>query len=279
MKYFIVYILALVTLTTHAFAGNRDLSVVGTLLSKREITTDSIIVRRDTLSVTKVAVPDSLNKARHHASDSLNNTQPTFTSAQRVQDTLNLKGKPASTQALSPKEQSAVMPPLNLWKPSSKKALLFAIIPGGGQVYNRKYWKLPIVWGAFTACAYAINWNNRTYKEYHNAYKDLAGPNPAKNTSWLAFAPIGTKPEDYPKYMQLRDNLKRGSDNYRRWRDLSIIVAVGVYALSILDAYVDAELFYFDISPDLSLRVKPELNMSKDVFNSHQIGLMCNLTF
>lgn len=66
-----------------------------------------------------------------------------------------------------------------LWQPNSTKAILWALLPGGGQIYNRKYWKLPIVWGAFMACYYSITWNNRQYQEYHAAYRDLSGPIPS----------------------------------------------------------------------------------------------------
>ena len=167
-----------------------------------------------------------------------------------------------------------------LWQPNSTKAILWAFLPGGGQIYNRKYWKLPIVWGAFMACYYSITWNNRQYQEYHAAYRDLSGPDPEHNTSWLVFAPTGTQASDYQQYQSsLRSTLKRGNDFYRRYRDLSIVATVLVYGLSILDAYVDAELYTFDISPDLSLRVVPEVGLPKLGLPSYQMGVNCSLTF
>ena len=127
------------------------------------------------------------------------------------------------------------------WQPNSSKALLWALLPGGGQIYNRKYWKLPIVWGAFMTCYYSVTWNHRQYQDYHAAYRDLSSEDPSKNTSWLAFAPAGAKAEDYKTYQStLKSTLKRGNDFYRRYRDLSILASVLVYGLSILDAYVDA---------------------------------------
>lgn len=166
------------------------------------------------------------------------------------------------------------------WKPKGGKALLWALIPGGGQVYNRKYWKLPIVIGALSTCAYFISFNGRMYQEYHTAYRDLMSADPSTNTAWLAFAPLGTKAEDFAQFESLKGTLKRGNDYYRRYRDLSIVLAIGVYGLSILDAYVDAELFTFDISPDLSLHIAPELiaplpNMPRQ----YGIGLGCHLSF
>ena len=166
------------------------------------------------------------------------------------------------------------------WQPNSSKALLWALLPGGGQIYNRKYWKLPIVWGAFMTCYYSVTWNHRQYQDYHAAYRDLSSEDPSKNTSWLAFAPAGAKAEGYKTYQStLKSTLKRGNDFYRRYRDLSILASILVYGLSILDAYVDAELYTFDISPDLSLRVAPEVGLPKLGIPSYQLGVNCSLTF
>lgn len=166
------------------------------------------------------------------------------------------------------------------WQPKSGKALLWAILPGGGQIYNRKYWKLPIVWGGLMTCAYFISFNNRMYQEYHAAYRDLMSADPSQNTAWLAFAPQGALATDYAQYESLKGTLKRGNDYYRRYRDLSIVLAIGIYGLSMLDAYVDAELFTFDISPDLSMRVAPTLvPNSSAVGSKYKVGLGCQLTF
>lgn len=172
----------------------------------------------------------------------------------------------------------------SVWAPKSSHALLWSILPGGGQIYNRRYWKVPIVWGAMMSCFYAINWNQRLYSEYHTAYRDLKSENPAENTAWLAFAPNGTKPEDYARMNSLTNTLKRGNDFYRRYRDLSIVVSILVYGLSMLDAYVDAELYSFDISPDLSMQLSPTLIPSGGLNlptegQQYQVGLACLLTF
>ena len=177
-------------------------------------------------------------------------------------------------------EQSKWLTDSLSWKPQSKKAMLWALLPGGGQVYNRKYWKLPIVWGALATCGYFINFNARLYKEYHEAYRDIMSADPASNTAWLPFAPRGAKAEDFAQYTSLRSTLQRGNDYYRRYRDLSIVLAIGIYGLSILDAYVDAELFTFDISPDLSMRVAPTLVPTNPMTgNMYQVGMGCQLTF
>ena len=99
-------------------------------------------------------------------------------------------------------------------QPDAVKAVwLGAIFPGAGQMYNRSYWKLPIVYGAFMGCGYAVGWTNNRCTNYKNAYIDL----------------------------------------------YAILATVVVYALTLIDAYVDAQLFDYDISPDLSLNVEPQI--------------------
>lgn len=108
-----------------------------------------------------------------------------------------------------------------------------------------------------TALYYAISWNNNNLLEYAKAYSDIKSDDPMTNDSWIAFVPAGADPNSYRTSGSFQETLRHGRDFYRRNRDLSIIVAVGVYALSIVDAYVDAELAHFDISPDLTLRATP----------------------
>ena len=144
------------------------------------------------------------------------------------------------------------------WMPSPKKALWLAlVIPGGGQIYNRKYWKLPIVYGGIIGCLYAMNWNNNMYKDYSQAYLDLIDKDPGTQ-SYNMFLHLGTQIDDKNKD-RYKDIFKKRKDKFRRWRDLSFFVLLGVYALSVIDAYVDAELSNFDISKDLSLKVEPTI--------------------
>ncbi|MGM9760258.1 MAG: DUF5683 domain-containing protein [Parabacteroides sp.] len=169
-----------------------------------------------------------------------------------------------------------------VFKPNPTKAVLFALIPGMGQVYNRKYWKLPIVYGAFMGCLYAITWNNRNYQDYSDAYRDLVNdqlnklPQEEWHQSWQNMS--SRDPADLYKDSNFQTTLKNRKDYYRRYRDLSIILTVGVYALSMIDAYVDAHLFDFDISPDLSLRMEPVIT-PKSSYGPSQYGLNCSITF
>ncbi len=142
------------------------------------------------------------------------------------------------------------------WKPDPKRAMWLAIvIPGAGQIYNRKYWKLPIVYGGFLGCAYAMRWNNQMYMDYSQAYLDIEDNDP-NTKSYTQFLHLGSEitSSNEDRYKQI---FKSRKDKYRRWRDLSFFAMLGVYALSIIDAYVDASLSSFDISDDLSLHLEP----------------------
>ena len=168
---------------------------------------------------------------------------------------------------------------LKPFSPSSSKAVMYsAIFPGLGQIYNRKYWKLPLVYGAFMGCAYAITWNSKNLEDYSTAYTDIKSDDPKTNNSWIDFIPANANPEDYIKDQSFQDQLKRNKDYFRRNRDLSIIITVGVYLLCMVDAYVDAELFDFDISPDLSMRVAPSVTEPTN-HSSRTYGLNCSFKF
>lgn len=139
----------------------------------------------------------------------------------------------------------------SVYKPDPTKAIWYsALFPGLGQVYNRRYWKLPIVGASITAISYAISWNNKYYVAYTNAYRDYTDDNPVTE-SYLKLLPNGST---YYSSSNFTTILKNRQQIYRRYRDLSIIGAVGIYLFCILDAYVDAQLYDFDISSDLSLQ-------------------------
>ena len=173
------------------------------------------------------------------------------------------------------------------FKPNPTKAvILSAILPGLGQIYNKAYWKLPIVYGGFMGCIYAITWNNKNYKDYSTAYFDLMydvknnADDPSKwSSSWTDIAKKnGYDPEKFITTASYQDNIKRRKDYFRRYRDLSIIITAGVYAICMIDAYVDAQLFDFDISPDLSMRVEPMV-MPKTSVSERIYGLNCSIKF
>ena len=163
-----------------------------------------------------------------------------------------------------------------IWVPNPTKATWLAlVIPGGGQIYNRKYWKLPIFYGGFAGCAYALTWNSKMYKDYSTAYKDAMNGN-MQSSSITDLLPPGYKISE----TQLKELLRKRKDTYRRYRDLSIVAFIGVYLLSVIDAYVDAELSNFDITPDLSMKVEPAV-IDNRINNSsnRSVGLQCSFRF
>ncbi len=167
------------------------------------------------------------------------------------------------------------------WRPEPKRAMWLAIVlPGAGQIYNRKFWKLPIFYGGFVGCIYALTWNNQMYHDYSQAYLDIMDDDP-NTQSYNQFLHLGRK-IDSTNESRYKDLFRRRKDKYRRWRDLSLFAMIGVYALSIVDAYVDASLSQFDISSDLSLQVTPAVintNNSNNPIHSSALGVGVNLTF
>lgn len=169
----------------------------------------------------------------------------------------------------------------NTWRPNPKRALWLALVlPGAGQIYNRKYWKLPIIYGGFIGCIYALTWNNMMYKDYSQAYLDIMDKDP-NTASYNKFLHLGVTIDDSNKE-RYKEIFKNRKDKYRRWRDLSFFVMIGVYALSVIDAYVDAELSEFDISKDLSLKVEPAVipnHGGGNPLQAQSLGVNCKLNF
>lgn len=187
--------------------------------------------------------------------------------------------KQVAAQQLSADSLKEIITPKK-WIPNPTKATWLAlVIPGGGQIYNRKYWKLPIFYGGFAGCAYALTWNSRMYSDYAAAYKD------AVYNRWDSKSITDLIPESYMKRTsktQITDLLKKRKDLYRRYKDMSVAAFVAVYLLSVVDAYIDAELSNFDISPDLSMHIQPAtLNSmpTPGVASGRDLGVSCSLNF
>jgi len=173
---------------------------------------------------------------------------------------------------------------------SPHKATLYSLIPGMGQIYNKKYWKLPLVYGAFAGTIYGINWNNSRYTKYKVAYTDFVhfqefkyqeegGTIERPNTD--SFTKLNNQ-IDFDLSSQDTDDwyegaLKNMKDKYKRDRDFMYIVTFGVYVLSIIDATVDAHFYDFSIDDDLSLRIEPMV--TNVALGGNSIGLNCRFTF
>lgn len=144
---------------------------------------------------------------------------------------------------------------------SPKKATLYsAIVPGLGQIYNKKYWKLPIVYGGLAASIYAIIWNTQQYNIYAEAFDTRVD---------------GGQDQFYNIYSI--PNLISLQNFYRNNRDLSVIIALAVYGLQILDANIDAHLFDFDVSEDLNIKAEPAL--LGGMFQSQTFGARITFNF
>ncbi len=163
------------------------------------------------------------------------------------------------------------------FNPDPMRAMwLSALCPGLGQIYNRRYWKLPIVIGAFVGLTYGTTWNNRMLTDYSKAYRDISDNDP-NTRSYMDFYPPTVKESDLDKSW-LTNTLKNRRDYYRRYRDICIIAMAAVYLINVVDAYVDASMMHFDVTPDLSMRWGPT------VLESHNsklpaVGLGCSLDF
>lgn len=154
------------------------------------------------------------------------------------------------------------------FKPDPWKSIwMGAVIPGFGQILNRKYWKLPIVYGGFLGCAYAINWNTSMFQTYRSAYRDKLIDKPGGMHEQILHG--RPAPPNYESILQTRQ------DMYRRYRDLSFLALVAYYAITLVDAYVDAQLYDFDISPDLSLNIQPAL-IERTQGYAQSFGIQCN---
>lgn len=148
-----------------------------------------------------------------------------------------------------------------------KATTLSTIFPGAGQIYNGSYWKVPIVVGGFAGLAYVIDWNNRGYKRMQTAIRALTSDDPYAVDEFGGRLPLSTL-----------SNAKR---NYRRNRDLAIIITGAFYILNIIDAHVDAHLRDYDISDDLSMQIAPTIEQFSSFSrgNSHTFGMTLCVKF
>ena len=189
-----------------------------------------------------------------------------------------------STKAVAVEESPTLMSYELMWTPDPLRATWLAVIvPGLGQIYNRSYWKLPIVYGGLMGCGFAIAWNGEKYDAYKQAYRDILADannistNPTR--SYNAILPEGYTIDRMGGVSNYTAVLKDRQNMYRRYRDISIVVGVLVYALSIIDAYVDAQLFDFDISDDLSINIEPQLYYNPNLPEQRSAELKLAISF
>lgn len=154
--------------------------------------------------------------------------------------------------------------PIDPLRPS-KAAFYSAILPGLGQAYNKKYWKIPIVWGAIGTGVYFYVRNDKQFDRFRDAYKRrLAGFTDDE------FYGDGTTPQISD------DGLIRAQEQFRRNKEVSLLITIGLYALNIIDANVDAHLLQFNVDENLSLRPHYQYN---EMENSSDLGVTVNFKF
>ena len=154
--------------------------------------------------------------------------------------------------------------PIDPLRPA-KAAFYSAILPGAGQAYNKKYWKIPIVWGAIGTGMYFYLRNDREFDRVRDAYKRrLAGFTDDE------FSNANGEP------LISDDGLIRAQQQFRRNKEVALLVTIGLYALNIIDANVDAHLLQFNVDENLTLRPHYQYNQRE---NSGDLGLTLNFKF
>lgn len=166
---------------------------------------------------------------------------------------------------------------------------LSMVLPGLGQIYNGQWWKVPIIYGAIGGAIYGVQWNNRQYNNYKYAFSDYVeyinqvvpeGQERVKvnDERWNDVYKQGSVKEFSTSNEEwFKNALKNRKDSYKRNRDLTVILTVGVYALNIIDALVSAHFYDFDISDDLSMGFRPSFDYNAASGNS--LGLACSVKF
>jgi hypothetical protein len=166
-----------------------------------------------------------------------------------------------------------------------KATMMAAVFPGGGQIYNRKYWKLPIVYAGFGVLLYTTSLNSDNYQMYYKGYMDFTDD--IKETdSYLDFVPGDPKTYDpmYPESdpattTQVEEKMLRLIDYHKRYRDLSIILMGVWYMAQILDANVDASLMEYDVSDNLELSMYPSMMNFPGRSSVASLNLQMTMTF
>ena len=252
---------------------------------------DSVLAQEETLEIEEVLTVEAASGSLQTEIEEASISDVPIDSASIVQEMLDeaellkyerMKRAQAAADSLQATEDKVIADmTAKEFKPDPRKALLYSIAPGGGQIYNRKYWKLPIIYSGYIGCFYSITWNHNSWKDYSEAYMELMNlPADRKNEAkkWLAFVGPNVTSIEQIGVSTVENYLKGNKDNSRRFRDLSIIITAALYFLTFIDAYVDAQLYDFDISPDLSMKVRPTI-IERDRVSSHSFGLQCSINF
>ncbi|MDE6627921.1 MAG: hypothetical protein K2K36_00980 [Muribaculaceae bacterium] len=248
-----------------------SIGLSGPLTAPAQVVEDEVESVGGRMEVTPVDTVDvDLNRR------SLSERFPEYAAADSLTAGEALLADSIAAEARKPKPDEWVEREVAFNPDPTRAVWMSALFPGLGQIYNRRYWKLPIIVGGYMGLAYATNWNNGMLTDYTKAYSDLLDNDPETRSYMDLFSP-NVKEENIDK--QWLQNVIRSRRNYfRRNRDLCIICMVGVYLIAMVDAYVDASLSHFDISPDLSVDLAPAV--IQDGRNRYpSVGLMWAFNF
>nr|WP_293289940.1 DUF5683 domain-containing protein [Allomuricauda sp.] len=161
--------------------------------------------------------------------------------------TQNMKGKGVTFEEVTKQENINPLAP-------SKAAFYSAILPGLGQIYNKRYWKAPIVWGAMGTGIYVYSFNNTEYRRARNAFKRrLAG---FEDDEFFDLNGDGVGPDVSSEALQ------SAQENTQRDRDLALVITIALYALNIIDANVDSHLKQYNVSDDLAVDFNPVIDIN-----------------
>jgi len=159
----------------------------------------------------------------------------------------NMKGKGVTFEEVTKQENINPLAP-------SKAAFYSAILPGLGQIYNKRYWKAPIVWGAMGTGIYVYSYNNTEYRRARNAFKRrLAG---FEDDEFFDLNGDGVGPDVSSEALQ------SAQENTQRDRDLALVITIALYALNIIDANVDSHLKQYNVSDDLAVDFNPVIDIN-----------------
>ncbi len=241
----------------------------------------------DSLSVANEVTPkvaDSVHSQTNPVADSVNSVAVLTTDSMNtfvVADSADAYVVSNSDNVVAPSKQkrSRKRAGEEYWMPDPKKAMWLSLLfPGAGQIYNRSYWKVPLIYGLGIGSFYVVSFQGRMYKEYSAAYYSLVDNDPKTRDFDPIFEGLGKVDDNWKKTV-----LERKMNTYRRYRDMCIFASVLLYVGNALDAFVDAHLYDFSISEDLSLNIRPEIKYDEHyatVKGSQQtLGLKFTLNF
>jgi hypothetical protein len=193
---------------------------------------------------------------------------------------LQVTAQTDSLRVIQPGTEVQALKPAEVYHSPHKATLYSAVLPGLGQAYNGKYWKIPIVYAALGSVVYGISFNTKYFNKYKTAYRDLIIKDPA-NTSYFEIADkYNISHEEAQNAKWFEDALQNRKKYYKRNRDLCYFGFIAVYVLNMIDASVDAHFFNYDISDDLSMQLIPQVapGLSRDL-QQPELGMKININF